>query len=201
MSDSHDPKPPHPAHEAGPDEAHEGPIKTPRQLIATVVASFLVPIVAIVLLVNFVDLGTRTGAGSDALSPQAVAARLAPVASVEIRDASNPGPAHTGEQVFQAQCSACHLVGALGSPKFGDAAAWAPRIAKGYEALLTSALKGKGNMTPQGGGEFTDYEVGRAVVYMADHGGAKFPDPPAPAASGAAASAASAPASAASAGG
>ncbi|MDE2566370.1 MAG: cytochrome c5 family protein, partial [Burkholderiales bacterium] len=183
MSDSHDPTPNHAAPE---DEAHEGPIKTPRQLIATVVASFLVPITAIVLLVNFVDLGARTGAGSDAMSPQDVAARLAPVASVEIRDASNPGPAHTGEQVFQAQCSACHLVGALGSPKFGDAAAWAPRIAKGYEALLTSALKGKGNMTPQGGGEFTDYEIGRAVVYMADHGGAKFPDPPAPAASGAA---------------
>lgn len=32
-------------------EHHEGPIRTPKQLIAAVVASFLVPIIAIVLLV------------------------------------------------------------------------------------------------------------------------------------------------------
>ncbi len=189
MSDSHDPTPSNEEHE---DAAHEGPIKTPKQLIATVVASFLVPILGIVLLVNYVDFGNRTSAGSDALAPEAVAERLQPVGSVQIRDASNPGPARTGEQVFQGQCSACHAIGALGSPKFGDAAAWAPRIAKGYEALLTSALKGKGNMTPQGGGEYSDYEVGRAVVYMANRGGAKFDEPAPPAAPASAASAASA---------
>jgi hypothetical protein len=40
-------------------------------------------------------------------------------------------------------------------------------------------------MPKQGGGDYSDYEIGRAVVYMADHGGAKFeePKPPAPAAS------------------
>jgi cytochrome c5 len=93
----------------------------------------------------------------------------------------------TGEQVFQAQCSACHATGAAGSPKFGDAAAWGPRIKNGFDALLHSALKGKGNMGPQGGGDFSDFEVARAVVYMANNGGAKFDEPkmPAPAASAA----------------
>jgi hypothetical protein len=89
-----------------------------------------------------------------------------------------------------------------GAPKFGDAAAWAPRIGQGYETLLTHALKGKGAMGPQGGGDFSDFEIGRAVVYMANKGGAKFDEPKAPsgAASGAApeAAAASAPAAAAS---
>ena len=70
--------------------------------------------------------------------------------------------------------------GLVGAPKSGDAAAWAPRIATGYDALLNSALKGKGNMAAQGGGAFADFEVGRAVVYMANAAGAKFEEPKAP---------------------
>ena len=50
-------------------------------------------------------------------------------------------------------------------------------MGKGYEALLTSALKGKGAMGAQGGGDFDDVEIGRAVVYMANEGGAKFSEP------------------------
>ena len=173
MSDSHDPAP----HDDG---AHEGPIKTPKQLIATIVASFVIPIAVIVLLVNYVDFGTKPGAGSDGLEAQAVAHRIQPVASVEIRDASSPASLRTGEQVYAGQCSACHAAGAAGAPKFGDATAWAPRVKTGYDALLNSALKGKGAMTPQAGGDFSDYEVGRAVVYMANQGGAKFEEPKAP---------------------
>ena len=44
-------------------------------------------------------------------------------------------------------------------------------------------------MAPQGGGEFSDFEIGRAVVYMANQGGAKFAEPQAPAASAASAAA------------
>jgi cytochrome c5 len=43
--------------------------------------------------------------------------------------------------------------------------------------LLNSALKGKGVMSAQGGGEYSDVEVGRAVVHMANAGGAKFEEP------------------------
>ena len=88
----------------------------------------------------------------------------------------------TGQQVFEAQCTACHTAGALGAPKFGDLAAWVARNKTGYEALLNSALKGKNAMTAQGGGDFSDFEIGRAVVYMANKGGAKFDEPKAPAA-------------------
>ena len=176
MSDSH-------AH----DGPHEGPIKTPKQLVLAVVFSFIVPIFLIVLLVKYVATDNRPAAGSDGLGEEAVARRIQPIGSIQVKDASGSGALKTGEQVFTAQCSACHASGAAGAPKFGDTAAWAPRIATGYEALLTSALKGKGAMGAQGGGDFSDYEIGRAVVYMANKGGANFAEPkaPAPAASAA----------------
>ncbi len=169
------------------DLPHEGPIKTPKQLIAAVVASFLVPIVGIVLLVNYVDFGARPAAGSTGLSAEAVAERLQPVGRVELRDESNPATLRTGAQVFQGQCAACHVSGAAGAPKIGDAAAWAPRLATGYEALLSSALKGKGAMGAQGGGDYSDFEVARAVVHLANQSGGKLDEPAAPAAAASAA--------------
>jgi cytochrome c5 len=63
-----------------------------------------------------------------------------------------------------------------------DAAAWGPRIKSGFDALLASAMKGKGNMPAQGGGDLDDVEVARGVVYMANAGGAKFAEPKAAAA-------------------
>ncbi len=173
-------------------EGHEGFIKTPKQLIAMIVAAFLVPVVVFIMVSNYSALGIRRGAGSNGMSPEAIAQRIAPVGTIEIRDANAPTVLKTGEQVFQAQCSACHLTGVAGAPKFGDAAAWAPRIKTGYEALLTSALKGKGNMPPQGGGELSDTEIGRGVVYMANKAGADFAEPQAPAAAASAPAAASA---------
>jgi cytochrome c5 len=162
-------------------EGHETPIRTPRQLIWTVVAAFVVPIAIIILLVNFVAIGSKPSAGSNGLGEEAVARRIQPVGTVEIRDTSDVGALKTGEQVFQAQCSACHATGAAGAPKVGDAAAWGPRVATGFDALLHSALKGKGAMAPQGGGDFSDFEIARAVVYMANQGGGKFAEPAAPA--------------------
>lgn len=164
------------------EENHEGPIKTPKQLIVTVVLSFVVPVLAIAMLASYVTDDKKPSAGSDNLSAEAVARRMAPVGSVTVKDVSNPASWKTGEQVFAAQCSACHTAGLAGAPKVGDAAAWAPRIAQGYDVLLTSALKGKNAMSPQGGGDFSDVEIGRAVVYMANKGGANFPEPAVPAA-------------------
>lgn len=169
------------------DGPHEGPIKTPKQLVWTVIASFVVPIIVIILLTQFVATGTKPAAGSEGMGEEAVARRIQPLGSVELRDASDAATLKTGEQVFQAQCSACHSTGAAGAPKLADAAAWGPRITQGFEALVNSALKGKGNMGPQGGGDFSDFEIARAVVYMANQGGAKFEEPKAPAAAASAA--------------
>ena len=186
------------------DEEHESGIRTPRQLITVVAAAIIVPVIVIIMLTQFVTLDNKKSPGSEAYAASAVAARIAPIASDAVFDATAVVIPKTGQQVFEAQCTTCHTAGLLGAPKFGDAAAWGPRIAKGFDALWNSALHGKGNMPAQGGGDFSDYEVARAVVYMADKGGAKFAEPAAPAASGAAsgaapaASGASAPAAAAS---
>lgn len=161
------------------DEVHTGPIKTPKQLLLAAFLSIVVPIFVIIGLVSFVTSGNKPAAGA-VNAEKSVTQRIQKVGTVEIRDANRE--MRTGEQVFKGQCSACHATGAAGSPKFGDASAWGPRIATGFDALLHSALKGKGAMGAQGGGEFDDFEVARAVVYMANAGGAKFEEPKQPAA-------------------
>jgi cytochrome c5 len=168
-----------------------GPIKNPKQLLIASLFAFVVPIFVIIGLVYYVTSANKPEAGSSNMQ-QSVDQRLRRVGSVEIRDANRP--LQTGDAVFKAQCSACHASGVAGAPKPGDAAAWTPRIAQGYEALLNSALKGKGAMAPQGGGDFEDVEIGRAVVYMANASGAKFAEPQrAAAADGATAAAPAAP--------
>jgi cytochrome c5 len=184
--------PEHERHDTKHDLPHEGPIKTPKQLIVTVLLAFVIPVVAIMLLVNFVAHEHRPGAGSDGMTPEAIARRIQPVGHVDIRDASQPAALRSGEQVYTAQCAACHATGAAGAPKLGDAAAWAPRIKQGFDALVQSALKGKGNMPPQAGGEFSDVEIARSVAYIANQAGAKFTEPAAPQATAAAAPAAAA---------
>ena len=164
------------------EEAHEGPVKTPKQLIVTVIFSFAIPIFVCVMLATYVTSDPRPAAGSDWLGAEATARRISPVGKVVVKDASNPASLKTGEQVYAAQCSGCHAAGMLGAPKFGDAEAWGPRLAQGYEALLNSALTGKNSMSAQGGGDYGDVEIGRAVVYMANKGGAQFAEPQAPAA-------------------
>ncbi len=156
---------------------HAGPIKTPTQLVWAIVASFVVPIVAILVLVSYVVADKLPAAGSTAHSAESVAQRLQPVGRVEVKDSSDPASLKSGEQVYVAQCVACHGSGAAGAPKLGDVAAWAPRLKAGYDALVGSSLKGKGAMGAQGGGDFSDVEIGRAVVYMANQGGGKFDEP------------------------
>jgi len=177
------------------NDHHESPIKTPKQLIAVVIAAFLVPIIVIILLVNFVGHGTREGAGSSQ-SIEAVNTRIAPVASLEIKDPNAPRVFKTGEQVYKEVCAACHATGAAGAPKYGTAGDWTARIGQGFDGLLKSVLNGKGAMPARAGtspDDLSDYELARAVVYMADAGGAKFPEPAAPAQGAPAQAAASAP--------
>lgn len=178
-------------------EEHSSPIKTPKQLIVTIVLSFVIPIAIIILLVNMVVSGNKTGAGSDTLSQEAVAKRIAPVAGFQLVDANAPKVFKTGEQVFAAVCTACHTAGVAGAPKVGDNAAWAPFITAGYDAMMNVALHGKGGMPAKGGNPtLSDYEVARAVVYMANKSGASLPEPAAPAAEGDKKEAAAAPAAA-----
>jgi cytochrome c5 len=176
---------------------HGAPIKTPGQLIAAVIAGFGIPVVVILLLAIYVNNSTRTGAGTDLFSDSSVAARIAPVAQVNIRDASAPRVYKSGEEVYKAVCSTCHAAGTVGAPKFGDAGSWAPRISEGYDTLLHNALNGKGAMPARGGtspDDYSDFEIARAVVYMANNSGGKLQEPAQPAPGAAAGASAAAPA-------
>ncbi|MFM1881250.1 MAG: hypothetical protein RLZZ344_1484 [Pseudomonadota bacterium] len=161
---------------------HDSPIKTPKQLVVAIVLAFVVPIVIIVLLTVYVGSRPKLGAGSDAFSPEAVAQRIAPVgrvattAEAPIAGSSSAGAAvvRTGAQVYAAACAACHATGALNAPKFGDSGAWKPRLAQGLEGLYQSAMKGKGAMPAQGGGRYSDEEVRKATVHLANSGGGGF---------------------------
>lgn len=175
------------------EEAHTGPIRTPKQLLLTVFFAFVVPVAIIMGLVAYVTSETKPAGAlqAEAFSlggvtaqdmERGVAQRIRKVGTVEIRDANRP--LKSGEEVFKGQCTTCHTAGVAGAPKFGDAAAWGARIKTGFESLVNSALKGKGAMPPQGGGDFDDTEIARAVAYMANAAGANFAEPkqPAPAA-------------------
>ncbi len=143
-------------------------------------------IVGIIMLTNFAvgTYGNRSLAGTGAMTPEALAARLGPVAKLQLEGAAPvaapaaggpkvaavaaaPAKAKDGKTVYDTVCMACHMTGAANAPKLGDKAAWAPRIKTGTDALVASVIKGKGAMPPKGGGAaLSDAEIKSAVEYM-----------------------------------
>lgn len=115
-----------------------------------------------------------------ATEEQLIDQRLAPVGDAQISgNAASQTPAATpvtaaasgapmsGKDIWQGTCSACHGTGALGAPKIGDKAAWAPRIAKGLAVLKQHALHGFNQMPAHGGNmALTDAQVISALEYM-----------------------------------
>ena len=160
-------------------DSHSSFIKTPKQLVITIVLAFLVPILGIVLIVQLVT--HRPSADPNALAADSVASRIRPVARIEFGAPTAAAGARSGEAIVKATCSACHAAGVAGAPKIGDAQAWAPRLKDGLKGMLAIALKGKGAMPPRGGDtSLTDDEVARAIVFMANQSGGKLKEPAAP---------------------
>ncbi len=101
------------------------------------------------------------GQDNTALAPPAAAAAVAATAAADL----------TGEQIYNQACVACHGAGVAGAPKFGDKAAWAPRIAQGMDTLHTHSLQGyqgnAGYMPPKGGRtDLSDQSVINGVDYI-----------------------------------
>jgi cytochrome c5 len=93
------------------------------------------------------------------------------VVAIAAAPALEPGKPMDGKTVFQNSCNACHGAGLLGSPKLGDKAAWAPRIAKGIATLEQHALEGFNQMPAKGGNVgLPDDAVKAAVEYMVSQG-------------------------------
>lgn len=73
-----------------------------------------------------------------------------------------------GETVYNRSCFSCHASGVAEAPITGDAAAWAPRLAKGRELLLKSVKDGVPPGMPPMGLCMTcsDEELTAAIDYM-----------------------------------
>lgn len=85
----------------------------------------------------------------------------------------------TSEAVVQIQCSKCHQQGKDGAPKVGDRTAWTPRMGKGLEQLVASAVHGHGGMPARGGmADLSRDEIRGAILYMFNYGLPPVPTPP-----------------------
>ncbi|HET9023620.1 MAG TPA: c-type cytochrome, partial [Burkholderiaceae bacterium] len=163
-------------------DQHNALIKTPRQLITVVILAFVVPVIVIILLATFVTGSKTGGAGSDAMTPEAISDRLKPVGMVAVQQAGGARALQSGEAVYKAACAACHAAGAAGAPKTGDAGAWGARIKQGFDTLVKHAVDGFKAMPAKGGNPDLDpIEVARAVAFIGNQSGGKFTEPAAPA--------------------
>ena len=168
-------------------EEHSSPIKTPKQLIFVVLLAFAVPITIAGLLSQLVTSGEK-GMGDNS---DHVLARIQPVGTVVLAEATGPKGMMTGDQVYGQVCKTCHEAGLAGAPKVGDKAAWGKVIAQGEKTAFDHAINGFKAMPPRGGNsDLTDDEVKRAVVFMASKAGATWTAPPVAATAAAAAPAA-----------
>lgn len=169
----------------------------PQEVIISIVAGLLAPLLAIVLIVLLVlnIQGRHLPDTTDEVAQKATAARIQPIAQLVALDANAPKVEKSGQEVYDAICAACHGSGALNAPKFDNKADWGSRLGQGYDTLLKHAIEGIRAMPPRGGASnLSDAEVARAVVYMANSAGANFSVPEAAPAPAAEAPAADAPA-------
>ncbi|MBO1517175.1 c-type cytochrome [Psychrobacter halodurans] len=74
--------------------------------------------------------------------------------------------ADAGAKLYESNCKVCHEAGLLDAPKYGDKAAWAPRLAKGIETLHMHSAQGFNKMPAQATGKVSEAEVYAAVDYM-----------------------------------
>jgi len=162
---------------------------TPQEVIISVIAGLLAPLLAIFLVVQLIRgiQEKQVDVDSSEVANKTVEARIKPFATLVALDANAPRVEQSGEQVFTAVCASCHTPGALGAPKLNAKGDWASRLGQGFDTLTKHAIEGIRAMPARGGNpDLSDIEVARAVAYMANSAGASFKEPAAEAAPAAA---------------
>jgi cytochrome c5 len=129
-------------------------------------AQALVPVLALLMLLGTGCSEKETTSPQEAAPAQTTAEPPAADKPADIQTASADG-----QKIYQKSCQACHAAGIAGAPKLGDKAAWAPRIAKGNDALLLSVTNGLKAMPPKGTCmSCSEDELRAAVEYMVGQG-------------------------------
>lgn len=99
---------------------------------------------------------------------------------VEPIGGATPALLRTSDAVVRDQCAKCHASGQDGAPKIGDRPAWTPRLKKGLDALVASAIHGHGAMPARGGlPDLSDQEIRGAIIAMFNAGLPETPTVPA----------------------
>ncbi len=147
------------------------------------IVGVLIALTVIILVIS--NILTNTDYTDDSLVQGNIEDRIQPVGTVAIAgvtpvNASEGGESSAdtvmasndaGESKSAADlykgCAACHDSGVLNAPKLGDKAGWGPRVAKGADALYSSAINGIGTMPAKGGrADYSDDDIKKVVDYM-----------------------------------
>jgi len=132
-------------------------------------------VLAIILVIIAINLTSEV---SEYKPEEVVLENIKPVGQVYVAGESEPEPEpaaaataaagpKSGDEVYNSSCVTCHGTGVAGAPKLGDAAVWAPRIAKGMDTLMSNATNGLNAMPPKGlCMACSDAELQAAVEYM-----------------------------------
>lgn len=136
---------------------------------AAAVASRIAPVAKVAIKAGSSPSTTPAGAGEAAPTAASapVAAEAAPVEAPAAAVAT-AAPAGAAPALYTQACSVCHEAGIAGAPKYGDKAAWAPRLVAGVDGLTASAIKGKNAMPPRGGSQGSDADIKAVVAYMVE---------------------------------
>jgi len=104
---------------------------------------------------------------NNAIKPVVAAAAkiLAPIGKVTIAK-KEPVSLRSSEEIYTSTCEVCHDNGIAEAPYLEDKTDWEARLANGFNALVTSAINGKGGMPPRGGADLSDAEMELVVAYM-----------------------------------
>ena len=140
--------------------------------------------VSAAILCSLVLLQGCSGEQDDAGAEKDTDARTAPYGTVKVAGESEAAPAEAAPaeaapaeaapvtaaidgKALYAPCAVCHAAGVAKAPIVGKADDWAPRIAIGMDALVASAIKGKGAMPPKGTrADYSDAQIRAVVEYM-----------------------------------
>ena len=102
--------------------------------------------------------------------PMVVAGAGGDTATAMASTEDKPVPSDPGEATYGKICFSCHDAGIAFAPKLGDKEAWASRMEKGTEMLVSNAIngiQGEGIMPARGGlPNLSDEEVRAAVMFM-----------------------------------
>ena len=141
-------------------------------IIMLIVMSILAGILMVLASINANEVNENLKAEQDAERLPTVIEQIAPIGTVAVGSANTATETQAaevldGETVYNGACAACHGAGIAGAPATGDASQWSSRLAKGSEALYSSAINGIGAMPAKGGQvDLSDEAIKAAVDFI-----------------------------------